>query len=377
MIDRILSQQILESKKSIFLLGPRQIGKTTLLNSIKPEMTINLAKEREFQDHLNDPGLIEDLIEMKNPKTVLVDEIQRLPKMLNTIQAIIDEKKIQFFLTGSSARKLKRGQANLLPGRVLNKKLFPLTVKEINYKINTRQALSWGFLPGIFLEENEEIKQELLSSYVSNYLKEEIQQEALTRNLQGYSRFINVLPEWMGKTLDYSKLAAKNKLNRFAVHRFFEIFEETLLGDRIFGSALLEDVPSVKHPRFYFFDNGIPNGILNNYQPTTDYLGSQCETIIYNQIKALLTYKNKNFTIEYLRTHQGVEVDFVVQQEKNTFAIEVKSSDRLSSDDVYALNYLKKRMNKIDSFLFHFGTKSYKIDGIWCLNWLEGLKEFQ
>jgi predicted AAA+ superfamily ATPase len=376
MIERILSTKLRQSQKSFLLLGPRQIGKTTLLKGLKPDLIINLSREREYFDHLNNLSLLEDLIDRQKPQRVLVDEIQRLPGMLNTIQSIIDENKTKFYLTGSSARKLKRGQANLLPGRILNYRLFPITVEELGYDIAASDALSWGFLPGIISEKSHEDKKEALLSYSSNYIREEIQQEALTRNISGYSKFINTLPELSGKVLDYSKLSAKNKLNRFAVHRFFEIFEDTLLGQRIYGTELVEDWIKVKHPKFYFFDNGVANGIINNFDPFADYLGSQCETIIYNQLSALLTYKGKDFKFEYLRTHSGIEVDFILHLQKEVYGIEVKANDKLSNDDVKSLLQFKKKEPKAKVLLFHFGKNSFKIEGVWCLNWLEGLKEF-
>ncbi|OQW51023.1 MAG: hypothetical protein A4S09_10850 [Proteobacteria bacterium SG_bin7] len=375
MIERILNHQIANNKKSLLLLGPRQIGKTTLLRNFKSDLTINLAREREYQDHLSSPSLIEDLVERSKARTVFVDEIQRLPSMLNTIQALIDEKRLRFFITGSSARKLKRGQANLLPGRVINKRLFPLTVNELGYDIDAQDAIQWGFLPGIVTTEDKDIRQDILSSYVSNYLKEEIQQEALTRNIAGYSRFLQALPEWNGKVLDYSKLATKNKLNRFAVHRFFEIFEDTLLGERIFSSEHFKEVPSVKHPKFYFFDVGVMNGILNIFKPSGDYLGAVCETIIFNQLNAALAYKNKRYDIKYFRTHSGIEVDFILTLENKIFAIEVKANERLGVDDVKGLRYVRKLDSKVVPYLLHFGKRTFKIENIWCMNWLEGLRE--
>lgn len=375
MIKRILDPQISKTPKSVLLLGPRQTGKTTLLKSLKPDLIINLAREREFQEHLTNPGLIEDLMELKKPKLVFVDEIQRIPSLLNTIQALIDDTATRFLITGSSARKLKRGHSNLLPGRIVNRVLFPLTVRELDYKVNGWQALRYGFLPGIVSEEDDSIKEDILSSYVSNYLKEEIQQEALTRNLTGYSVFIHCLTEWVGRELDYSKIATKNKLNRFSVHRFFEILEDTLLGQRISSWTFDENLKSVKHPKFYFFDNGVMNGIHRQFEPTSFELGLCCETIIYNQILALLSYTNKPFNISYFRTHSGVEVDFIVEFGKSLLAIEVKATDKLGADDVRHLKWLKEKHSKLEVVLLHFGKKNFKVDGVWCLNWLEGLKK--
>ncbi len=347
-----------------------------MLRSLKPDLTINLAKEREFQDHLTNPGLIEDLVELKMPRIVLLDEIQRIPGLLHTVQALIDEKEIRFLITGSSARKLRRGQANLLPGRIINRSLFPLTVKELDYKVVTNKAVRFGFLPGIVCEENEGIKGDILSSYVSNYLKEEIQQEALTRNLGGYSTLINSLPDWVGRDLDYSKIATKNKLNRFSVHRFFEILEDTLIGNRVAPWTFDEDIKTVKHPKFYFFDNGVMNGIHRKFDPAGFELGITCETIIFNQIRALLTYKNRSFKISFFRTHSGIEADFIIETDKDILAVEVKANDKLASDDVRHLKWLKDKNPQIEVVLFHFGKRTFKIDGVWCFNWLEGLEKY-
>jgi predicted AAA+ superfamily ATPase len=376
MLKRILSRQIGDTKKSILLLGPRQTGKTTLLKSLKPDLIVNLAKEREFQDHLTNPRLLEDQIELGRPQLVLVDEVQRIPSLLNTIQSIIDESNIRFLITGSSARKLKRGQANLLPGRVINRSLFPLTVSELNYQAKTELALKYGFLPGIVNEPDPTTKEDVLTSYVSNYLKEEIQQEALTRNLSGYSTFINCLSDWVGQDLDYSKISTKNKLNRFAVHRFFEILEDTLVGQRIQSYSFDDNIKTVKHPKFYFFDNGVMNGIHQQFSLNSLDVGRNTETVIYNQLLALLSYKNKPFNISFFRTHTGIEVDFIVEQGRDVFAIEVKSNEKLGSDDLRHLHWLKTKQPAIKTLLFHFGKRSFKLDNIWCLNWQEGLKEY-
>lgn len=377
MIERILSKQIKDSKKSVLLLGPRQTGKTTLLQAMQPDLQINLAKEREFQTHLNDPGYIEDLVELEKPKTVLVDEVQRLPSILNTIQALIDEKKIQFYLTGSSARKLKRGHANLLPGRLVNKRCFPLTIQELSNSFGDTELLKFGFLPGIVTNSNVTEKKEVLLSYVANYLREEIQQESLTRNLQGYSKFIHNLPEHSGKLLDYSKMSLKNKLNRFAVHRFFEILEDTLIGQRIYSSDILDHLIKSKHPKFYFFDHGIFNALIGNFNPRLDQLGICHETIIYNQLTAQLTYAGIDHSLTYFRTHSGIEVDFILKIPDETYAIEVKSTDRLTTDDVKHLKWLHNEDKKIKPLLIHFGEKNFKVDQIWCLNWKRALEDFQ
>lgn len=140
--------------KSILLLGPRQVGKSTLIDSLKPDLTIDLANELEFLTHSSNPGELSKIVDRAEPKSVFIDEVQRLPKILNTAQSIIDHKKIKFYLTGSSGRKLKRDQANLLPGRVVNFNLGPLVSAELDYKMDTQKALELGGLPEIYLMKN-------------------------------------------------------------------------------------------------------------------------------------------------------------------------------------------------------------------------------
>jgi predicted AAA+ superfamily ATPase len=159
------------------------------------------------------------------------------------------------------------------------------------------------------------------------------------------------------------------------VHRFFEIFEDTLLGERIYSTDLFEEIQKVKHPKFYFFDVGVMNGIYNHFQPIGDYLGSICESIIYNQLVAGLTYEKSKFKISYFRTHTGTEVDFILEIAGKIFPLEVKASDKLGSDDLRGLQYIKKLDKKVNPMLFHFGKTTRRIDNIWCMNWIEGLKE--
>jgi len=197
MIDRLLGRVIARSPKSVLLLGPRQTGKSTLVLDLRPDMVINLARESEFLTFAANADELEERIRSEAPGTVLIDEVQRLPSLLNTVQALLDEAKrakkpLKFFLTGSSARKLRRGQANLLPGRVLCYRLGPLTSAEIGPDFSARRAMELGTLPEPYLEPERAAAEKLLASYSGTYLREEIQAEALSRNLEGFSRFLAI-----------------------------------------------------------------------------------------------------------------------------------------------------------------------------------------
>src|SRR5512139_1207166 len=190
-IQRNIQPKLATARKSYLLLGPRQTGKSTLIRSLKPELEINLADEETYVEFLRNPGLLKQRI--RNAKTVFIDEIQRIPSLLNTVQYLLDQgRPPRFLLTGSSARKLKYGQANLLPGRIFTYQLGPLSLSELGSQFDLRKALRKGLLPGIYLEKDHETWTKLLRSYAATYLKEEIQAEALTRNLEGFSRFFDV-----------------------------------------------------------------------------------------------------------------------------------------------------------------------------------------
>jgi predicted AAA+ superfamily ATPase len=284
MIDRFISQQLRKSKKSILLLGPRQVGKSTLLESLKPDLIINLANEEEFLKFTTNPGELEARIAEADPRSVLVDEVQRLPSLLNTIQVLIDKnKQRRFYLSGSSARKLRRGSANLLPGRLFNYRLGPLSCLELDFKMDTVRALEVGSLPEAYTSERAD-SEKLLRSYTATYLREEILAEALTRQIQGFSRFLQTAAENSGRLLDFSKLASQSKVNRSAARRFYELLEDTLICDRV-DAYPSDQANLVKHPKYFFFDNGIVNGVLGNFKASADRKGLLMEHLFFNQLK--------------------------------------------------------------------------------------------
>ncbi|MBN2573096.1 MAG: AAA family ATPase, partial [Deltaproteobacteria bacterium] len=191
-MKRSLRRILADSPKSVLLLGPRQTGKSTLMLGLGPDLVVDLARETELLAFAANPGELEQRIAARSPRTVFIDEVQRLPSLLNTVQAILDEAKakgrrLKFFLTGSSARKLRRGQANLLPGRVLTYRLGTLSAAEIGDTFDARRAMELGTLPEPYLEPQRATAEKLLSSYAGTYLREEVQAEALSRSLEGFS----------------------------------------------------------------------------------------------------------------------------------------------------------------------------------------------
>lgn len=382
MVTRILSQFISKIPKSVLLLGPRQVGKSTLINLLQPELSINLSDEFEFLKHSSQPNELRKMIEREQPQTVYIDEIQRLPQILNTLQAIIDSnKKIKFFLTGSSARKLKRGEANLLPGRVLNFHLGPFCTAEFDYKMSTSTVLEFGSLPEIYLMKEDQLRKQALRSYSASYLKEEIKAEALTRNLESFARFLQESVNNCGLFVDYSKLAKKAKVSRHACPRYFEILEDTMIGQRLFPFSDLPEneelaLDLIKHPKFYFFDNGVYNGLLGNYTASADRIGVLSEQLVYSQLLHSAAAFNKEIQISTFRTRAGEEVDFIVKIENQIYAVEVKTSDDLNLDDFAGLDFFHKHYPKHKGlYVLHMNNREKKSGGVWVLPWQKGLKE--
>ncbi len=378
MINRFIRQEMVSSRKSVLLLGPRQVGKSTLVNSLKPDLCINFSDELEYLNFSANPGELRSLIERQKPKIVFIDEVQRMPKILNTIQALLDDNKsLKFYLTGSSARKLKRGGANLLPGRVINLQLGPLVSSELSYEIDTEQALSYGCLPEIYLGKNKRDNELLLRSYAASYLKEEIKAEALTRNLDSFARFFQESTLVTGQFIDYTKMSKKSKISRHACPRYFEILEDTLVGNRVFPfvQALDREIDLVRHPKFYFFDNGVFNGLMGNYVASPDRRGLLAEQLVYNQFLHSGWAHQKDIKIFSFRMRSGEEVDFIIEIEGKLYAIEVKYSQDLQSEDFAGLDFFRKCFPKVHgTFIFHMQNKEKKMGSSWALPWQKGMK---
>jgi predicted AAA+ superfamily ATPase len=337
LIARQLSAIIKESKKSILLLGPRQTGKSTLIASLNPDLSINLARESTFLEFAADPTLLDSQIKALRPKSIFIDEVQRLPSLLNTTQALLDETRgaLRFYLTGSSARKLRRGRANLLPGRVITLELGPLLESELGDTFDLSTSLSVGTLPGIITDENTTERERVLTSYAGTYLKEEIQAEALTRDLEGFARFLRYCAAASGQYLDMTRLATEAQIKRASAIRFFEILEDTLLAFRCDAFAKSERRRLIQHPRFFLFDNGVLNGVLGNFRVSADRKGMLFEHFVITQVYHAAKALGGNIRLSNYRTEHGAEVDLIVERsDGETLAVECKAGNTVGSTDL-------------------------------------------
>jgi len=336
------------------LLGPRQVGKSTLCGELNPDFALNLADEEHFRQHLNDPGLIKRIINAlpkhgANQKTIiLIDEIQRIPSMLNTIQALIGSNaNLKFLLTGSSARKLRRGQANLLPGRILLEYLPPLVYWELKDKFDLHKALTIGTLPEVYLQD---YGPEILNSYVAGYLKEEIQAEAFTKDLASYSRFLILAAELSGQYMNYSKVASDSEINKETIRRYMEILSDTLLIEMI---PSYTDVDKKRRARqkekFIFFDLGVRNFLLGKQRTSAfsrEEFGQLFEQWFILQIIYYSKIYKKNWKISTYRDAMGVEVDLIIETNEVCMAIEIKSSARAQEKMFKGLDKFEKISNR-------------------------------
>jgi len=368
MIQRILEKSLTNTPKSILLLGARQVGKSTLINSLKPDLTINFAKQSTYLEYAKDVSLIERniLAFEKNSKkeniTIAIDEIQRLPLLLNTIQALIDEKPKQrkFYLTGSSARKLKRGKANLLPGRILYKKLLPLTYWEIKniFSIDMLdKMLLIGSLPEVI---NESYGVDVLESYVETYLREEIQAEALTKDLGAYGRFLDLAAELSGQYINYSKIASDSEINKETIRRYVGILEDTLIINRINSFKNIHKKRKVRSKdRFVFFDLGVRNAVLKKHRTsiTQNEKGHLFEQWLILQVQAYINYFSKPWQLSSFRDEYGNEVDLIIEAPDAIYAIEIKYGTKYKTSYTKGLKTFKTLLGKpIKSVIVYTGS---------------------
>ena len=232
-------------------------------------------------------------------------------------------------------------------------------------------------MPGPYLEGESNETEHLLKSYAANYLNEEIKAEALTRNLESFARFLNEAILSVGQFIDLTKLAKRAKISRHAVPRYFEILEDTLIGYRIFPyppSTVSQDL--IRHPKFFLFDNGVYNGILQNFVPSLDRIGALAEQLVFTQIQHSAWSRNKEVTVSSYRTRRGVEVDFIVKIDAQIFAVEVKASDEVSVDDCEGLIQFKKIHPRVSRlFILHMGVFERKMGPVWAMPWQKGLRE--
>ncbi len=347
MLPRLLE---LPSDYSFFLFGPRGVGKSTLLHGHFPmekTLFIDLLDVETETRLLRDPGYIQSIVENlpSHISCVVIDEVQKYPAVLNEVHRQIEKNKKRIFgLTGSSARKLKHGQANLLAGRAFTYTLYPLTSSELGTKFVLNDALRFGTLPGLFQFENEQYKIEFLNSYTRTYLKEEIYAEGFVRKLPQFASFLSLLAQENGNVLSLTKLASDIGVDTKTIRAYIEILEDTLLGFLLPAFAKSLRSRQKTHPKFYLFDTGVKRALTGMLQvpllPETSDYGRAYEHFWILEIMRWCSYRRLDYRFSYFSTHD-VEIDLVVERPgRPTLFIEIKSTTAVKRGSLRALSQL-------------------------------------
>jgi len=338
-IQRQIQLAPLLAKKSFFLFGPRATGKTTLIRQqlAKSATIIDLLDSRQFLRLSSAPHELESLIAAAPSEIIVIDEIQRIPELLNEIHRLIETQNLTFLLTGSSARKLRRGKANLLAGRVWDARMFPLIYREIP-DFNLSRYLQYGGLPTVYLSEYPE---EELGAYVNTYLKEEIMAEGLIRRLPPFSRFLKTIALANGEMINFTKLANDCQVPPSTVTEYVGLLEDTLIGSLLPAWIESKKRKAIKTGKFYFFDPGITHMLAGTetLDRNSNLYGKSFEQFIWMELRAYLSYRRKTLPLTYWRSKSGHEVDFLIGTKT---AIEVKASKKISRNDFKGLEYLKE-----------------------------------
>ncbi len=327
-------------RRSFFLWGPRQTGKTSLLEKMYPkDPVISLLMNDELMTFKTHPEQLRERVRAMKSKFIIIDEVQKVPELLNEIHYLIEKDKIHFGLCGSSARKLKKSHGNLLGGRALRFELFGLTSNELKEDFNLDQILNRGTLPAIYSSPDH---QPLLKSYCADYLKEEIFDEALVRKLSPFSKFLDLAALSDTEILSYETFSRDVGVSGPTIRSYFEILSDTLIGSFLPGYTLRPKRKVVAQPKFYFSDVGTVNYLAQRglLQRKSELFGKAFENWIHHELKAYISYCNLNINLSYWKVHSGPEVDFIIGPMK--FALEAKASASIHSDHLKGLRELKK-----------------------------------
>ncbi len=355
---------------SFFLFGPRSTGKSTWLDHVLPDaIKIDLLSNREFLSFFNNPSLLQGIVQNAPiHKWIVIDEIQKVPSLLDEVHKAIHEShgKRKFALTGSSARKIKRSNGNMLAGRALTRNFFPLTLHELEGCLSLEYILKYGTLPIIASQKDAEIKSDFLESYVTTYMKEEIQQEALVKKLDSFSRFLEVMAILNGQILNVSNVASDAKVARTTVNGYIAILSDTLLGHLLPSWKPKYKVKEIYHPKFYFFDTGVVRTISGKLRDSLDSeeKGRLFETLVINELKALNSYKKLGAEFYYWKTSDGAEVDLIMKAGKKIFGFEIKSTDSWKSKYSRNLNQMVENKIVTKAFGIYTGVHSLKDDSV-------------
>ncbi len=340
-------------KRSFLLLGPRGTGKSTLVRRQIPfDLEIDLLRSKTFLPLSANPSLLEEWTDHLKPGAwIFIDEIQKIPALMDEVHALYEKKRFNFALSGSSARKLKRGGANLLAGRALSTHLFPFTFSEFKPHYSIDDAIAWGSLPQVVTEP--EFRSDFLSTYVETYLREELLAEGIVRKLEPFSRFLQVTGLYNGQVLNIENIARESHVKRTTVDKYFEVLEETLIGFRLPAYQPKWNAKEFAHPKFYLFDAGVARGCAGflNEEPDPMWFGFAFESLVINEVRAFNHYLKANRFLSYYKYANGYEIDLIIENKK-------KSLSKKQEVTAIEIKYATKWDKRWSEPLFSFAEKS-------------------
>jgi Predicted ATPase (AAA+ superfamily) len=374
MFHRELDMRKLVAKKSFFLFGPRSTGKTTLLrSSFSEDAIINLLVSSTYIPLAAKPSLLADIVRerAKTEQVIIINEIQKIPALLDEVHHLIEATDMRFILTGSSARKLKRSGVNLLAGRAWQANLFPLVSTEID-DFDLHRYLRFGGLPQVYASDFPE---EELDAYVNTYLREEIQAEALVQNLPQFARFLKTASLCNAEQINFANVASDSGIPASTVRSYFEILGDTFTGFLVESWQDSKKRKAVATAKFYFFDTGVANFLRGSthIDENTVEFGTAFEQFIAMELRAWISYRRKKMELRYWRTKSDTEVDFLVGEE---IAIEAKASHAISDKHLKGLRAIKEENIFRNYLIVSFDELNREMpDGIRCLHWSKFLEE--
>lgn len=349
---------------SCLLLGPRGTGKSTWIGQRYPgALVLDLLDYATYTELTTRPDRLGQLVAGAGAATVVIDEVQRVPALLDEVHRLIELRGTRFVLTGSSARKLRRGGANLLAGRARTLAMHPLTAVELGDAFELDRSVRLGHLPTVHVVDDPG---RYLAGYVGTYLREEVMAEALTRNLDAFTRFLTAASFSQAGVLSISTVARDSGVSRKTVESYFDLLDDLLIAFRLPVFQHRAKRALTAHPKFYFFDAGVyrairPKGPLD---PEAEIDGAAIETLVAQDLRAVNDGLELGYTLSFWRTRTGQEVDFVLYGERGLVAIEVKRSSRFRPEDLAGLRAFGEDYPVAHRYLFYGGERAYETDGI-------------
>jgi predicted AAA+ superfamily ATPase len=374
MIARLLSKP----SRSTLLLGPRGTGKSTWIHHhFKDAIIYDLLSTSEALRLSRDPSaLYRELESGPADRWVVIDEVQKVPALLDEVHRLIESRGRRFLLSGSSARKLRRGGTNLLAGRALMSQMFPFVSAELGDAVSISEMLSNGTLPMTVVGEDPV---SYLITYAETYLQEEVKAEALTRNIGHFSRFLEIAARQNGQVTNIASIARDAAVSRQTVQNYFSVLVDTLIGYWIEPWKLKRRTKQVQHPKFYFFDSGVVRALSGRiaYPMSHEERGPLLETLLLNEIRCFLSYAKRPYRIHFWRNYDGVEVDFLCETSAGFVAAELKASERWDKRYNRGLHRMKAELGErlTKCYGVYLGDRTALWDGVQILPVQEFLRQ--